>query len=28
MIWELTADQPGPNSLLDAVYESLNYAAE
>jgi GH18 family chitinase len=28
MIWELTADQPGPNSLLDAVYDSLNPAAQ
>ncbi len=28
MIWELTADQPGPNSLLDALYDSLNHAAD
>ncbi len=28
MIWELTADQPGPNSLLDALHDSLNHAAD
>lgn len=28
MIWELTADQPGPNSLLDALHDSLNSTAE
>jgi chitinase len=28
MIWELTADQPGPDSLLDAAYESLDSPAE
>jgi len=28
MIWELTADQPGPNSLLDALHDSLNNAAD
>ncbi|ESQ86363.1 hypothetical protein AEAC466_03955 [Asticcacaulis sp. AC466] len=28
MIWELTGDQPGPNSLLDALYDSLNPAAQ
>ncbi|MFT4076387.1 MAG: glycosyl hydrolase family 18 protein [Asticcacaulis sp.] len=26
MIWELTADQPGPDSLLDAAYETLNWS--
>ncbi len=28
MIWELTADQPGPNSLLDALHDSLNHVAD
>lgn len=28
MIWELTADQPGPNSLLDALHDSLNSTTE